>query len=186
MLWFTSDTHFGHKNVCSLCNRPFSNVDEMGEALIRRWNAVVEPNHVVWHLGDLSFSGQTKTADVLSKLNGHIHLVLGNHDNQGRCLKFVVGGLLKSVQSYKVLRHNRQKIVLSHFPFEEWVDCHKGSWHLHGHTHGNLPPRGKRLDVGVDCHAYVPVHFDTVAKWMEDRPLTPHHGYTDGEADNEE
>lgn len=33
-LFFTSDSHFMHKNVIKYCNRPFETVDEMNRKLI--------------------------------------------------------------------------------------------------------------------------------------------------------
>jgi calcineurin-like phosphoesterase family protein len=51
-IWFTSDTHFGHNNILKFCKRPWNTVEEMDEALINNWNAVVGTNDIVFHLGD--------------------------------------------------------------------------------------------------------------------------------------
>ena len=39
--WFTSDLHFGHKNIIKYCRRPWATTAEMDAALIENWNAVV-------------------------------------------------------------------------------------------------------------------------------------------------
>jgi len=43
-----------------------------------------------------------------------------------------------------------QLIVLCHYSLRVWDRSHYGSWHLYGHSHGNLPPLENSLDVGVD------------------------------------
>ena len=58
-LFFTSDTHFDHKNIIRYCNRPFSSIEEMNNFLIKRWNATVGPDDTVFHLGDVTFGGNT-------------------------------------------------------------------------------------------------------------------------------
>ena len=41
-IWFTSDTHFCHKNILHLTETPFHSVQERDEAIIKRWNEVVD------------------------------------------------------------------------------------------------------------------------------------------------
>jgi len=78
-IFFTSDTHFGHKNILKYCNRPFVNVEEMDEVMIERWNGRIGKNDSVYHLGDFSFSSNPKT--YFERLNGKKILIIGNHDN---------------------------------------------------------------------------------------------------------
>ena len=33
-VFFTSDTHFGHKNILNFCHRPFDSIEEHDQALI--------------------------------------------------------------------------------------------------------------------------------------------------------
>ena len=55
-IWFTSDSHFGHRNIITYSSRPFSSVEEMDETLIQNWNSVVKPNDLIFNLGDVFFS----------------------------------------------------------------------------------------------------------------------------------
>lgn len=78
--WFTSDTHFGHKNILEYEKeaRPFTTLQEMHEVMIERWNSVVSKNDVVYHLGDFAFGRHT--IQIADRLNGKKRLVMGNHD----------------------------------------------------------------------------------------------------------
>ena len=48
MIYFTSDQHFGHRNIIRFCSRPFSTVGEMDAALIWNWNKKVEDDDTVY------------------------------------------------------------------------------------------------------------------------------------------
>lgn len=76
-----SDTHFGHANIIGYENRPFESLSQMDNILIKNWNSVVKKNDVIYHLGDFAFHyDEQKLKDLLSKLNGHKVLIIGNHD----------------------------------------------------------------------------------------------------------
>jgi len=82
MIFFVGDTHFGHANIITYCNRPFLTVQDMNEKLIQNWNRVVQPADTVIHLGDFSFLKDDKAKEICAQLNGHKVLVRGNHDRQ--------------------------------------------------------------------------------------------------------
>lgn len=52
--FFTSDFHFGHKNIIRYDNRPFLSVEEMDAEIVRRWNAKVSPDDIVYILATLA------------------------------------------------------------------------------------------------------------------------------------
>lgn len=80
-LYFTSDLHFGHRNVIKFCERPFEDVKEMNKELIDRWNARVKPNDYIFVLGDTFwFNSRHDTLKIVSQLNGQMYFLLGNHD----------------------------------------------------------------------------------------------------------
>lgn len=86
MIYFTSDTHFGHKNVIEYCSRPFSSVEEMDAEIVRRWNARVGTDDTVYHLGDFAFGPKGFARSILEQLKGRVILVRGNHDGSAsRC-----------------------------------------------------------------------------------------------------
>ena len=182
-LWFTADTHFGHKKIIEHSKRPFLSVEEMNEVLVHNWNACVAPNDTVWHLGDIEFRGKDQDAAYwLRQLNGHIHVCIGNHDDP----KVLAQSRAASVQDVKYLRHEGQKLWLSHYAHRTWRNSHHGSIHLFGHSHGDLGwLPGRLMDVGVDSVAllagggaafYRPVSFDEIVTLLGDAPVTDQHG----------
>jgi len=170
--FFTSDTHYGHKNIIKYCSRPFANVTEMDEALIANHNAKIRPDDEVWHLGDFSFD--RKPAKYFHRLNGKKFLIKGNHDGK-EVLNLPWDGLF----DYKELKIEGQLIVLIHYGMRVWNQSHRGSWHLYGHSHGTLPAHGLSFDAGVDPNNYVPLSFDEVKakmlKFKEDKEHMQRH-----------
>ena len=53
-IFITADLHLGHANIIRYCGRPYRDVNEMNEDLIRRWNSVVSDNDRVFFLGDFA------------------------------------------------------------------------------------------------------------------------------------
>ena len=81
-LFFTSDTHFFHKNIIRFCQRPFNDMDDMQEKLISNWNNTVPKDGIVFFLGDFAFGNSTEWIKIINQLNGYIYFILGNHDLQ--------------------------------------------------------------------------------------------------------
>jgi len=156
--FFTSDPHFFHKNILKYCpeSRKYSSIDEHNEAIVQGWNDRIRNNDDVYCLGDMSFGKDPETEEILSRLRGRVHIILGNHDRNLSRIKLPKNFVEVSV--YKELRIGKDNLVLFHFPIESWNRDRYGSLMLHGHTHGNTDshhPLSKvknRMDVGVDTH----------------------------------
>lgn len=168
--FFTSDTHWKHKNVIKYSNRPFSSIEEMDEELIRRWNAKVPQDAYVYHLGDLSFGNSASIRELLGRLNGKIRFFPGNHDkaiikNKGLQELF---DWCRPFSFHEAKVPNGPKLVMCHYAFDVWNKHHHGAWMLHGHSHGSLPRGGRiRMDVGVDCHPnYEPFSFREIEEQL--------------------
>ena len=172
MIFFTSDTHFNHRNIIKYCNRPFSSVEEHDTALVNNWNSVVSKGDTVYHLGDFAcwFPENTyldRVENILLKLNGNIIMILGNHDKISLFSK-----LNKTWETFTlwqntdlVLETSDIKLYLNHYPQDLNVLSNKVDFHLHGHVHSKLDESNKsimRLDVGVDSHNYRPISYDEV------------------------
>jgi calcineurin-like phosphoesterase family protein len=154
---FTSDTHFGDHRTINIHRRPFASTDAMDLALVSRWNAVVSPDDVIWHLGDFARSSE-KAAKVLAQLNGRKHLVRGNNDSPAVSLL----PDWETVHDYAELEYGERLLILCHYPFRSWNGQHRKSINLHGHSHGRLKAARRQVDVGVDAHAFRPISIEEV------------------------
>jgi calcineurin-like phosphoesterase family protein len=79
MIYFTSDLHIFHTNIIKYCNRPYSSVEEMNEALVNNWNKVIDPEDTIYCLGDFSMAARP-IETFTPRLMGKKYLVCGNHD----------------------------------------------------------------------------------------------------------
>ncbi|WP_142848190.1 metallophosphoesterase family protein [Telmatospirillum sp. J64-1] len=162
--YFTSDTHFGDHRTLFMYRRPFGSVAEMDAAMVERWNTVVGPEDEVWHLGDFAvrYSAE-RTSDLLRRLNGIKHLVVGNNDPATT----TEAREWESVQHYRELVVDDVPVVLCHYAFRSWNGMYRGRLNLHGHSHGRLSSLKGQYDVGVDVFAFTPV---TMAEIVASRP----------------
>jgi calcineurin-like phosphoesterase family protein len=168
-IFFTADTHFGHRNIIKHCNRPFVSVDDMRETLIANWNSRVGQNDWVYHLGD--FAWRTQDGDVLDRLNGRKFLVLGNHDSAR--VEEARSGWLYVAPYMELSSGTVRKIVLCHYKLQVWNQMRRGAVHLYGHSHGNLPGCRQSLDVGVDNVGFFPITIDEALERMTHHAESP-------------
>ena len=153
----TADTHFGHGGALGLFGRKHEGVAAMDAALIEAWNATVGADDEVWHLGDFAVRPKPGRVDaLLAALAGTKHLIVGNNDAPATCA--AVGWA--SVANYVELEVADGRAILCHYPFRSWRDMGRGSWNLHGHSHGKLAPLPRQRDVGVDAVGYAPLPLE--------------------------
>ena len=169
-LWFTADTHFGHKAIIGYENRPFEDVDNMDAELILRWNEAVAPDDTIYHLGDFSLTRKDITRAIFDQLNGHKHLILGNHDSQ-RSNGWWRDVGFETVQMSYLLDTGSLLLYLVHDPLkiqeamEQYADAEV--LFLHGHVHGKKrlwEPNSCIVHVGVDAWDYRPVSLQELTQ----------------------
>lgn len=149
--------------------------------MIKRWNETVPVDGLVFHLGDFAFGNP---AQYRTRLNGEIRFIIGNHDRDSEAYQYNSPKDQRPFLSYEDVRMvviEGQAIWLSHYAHRVWPKQGRKSWHLYGHSHNNLPDDKYSLsfDVGVDCHNFTPISFETVKRIMqkkEFRPPEDHHG----------
>ncbi|HIX70025.1 metallophosphoesterase [Enterococcus diestrammenae] len=173
MKFFTSDTHFFHEDLLGshdFAPRPFKTVMEMNETIVTHWNQVVKVTDIVYHLGDIAMhpdyeQGFPAILDLLTRLNGEIHFVKGNHDNRA-FLKYLAahdpGGVKAGRPKFffhdvgVLLKFDHHQYYLTHYPM--LLGITKNIRNLHGHIHHASVPIKEDLNVGVDAPelAYLP------------------------------
>jgi calcineurin-like phosphoesterase family protein len=186
---FTSDLHFGHRNVINYCDRPWKDKDEMNEGLVKLWNEQVNPQDEVWVLGDFSLSPKM-VLQFVNRLNGKKKIVLGNHDapfefdRRPKAAK-MREKYLKDFETVEMdgelTLKNGVKVLLKHFPYSLDYDQRyrqhrmedKGEWLLHGHLHGKYVKSGKQIDVGVDASFKIYSEDDIIAIMNDPRDFIP-------------
>lgn len=166
-IFFTSDTHYWHRNIIRYSNRPFNDIEEMNNELIQRWNSVVGDNDTVYHLGDVGFKRDMD--DILDQLKGKNKFwIPGNHDKDWK--RKGLKGFTRLEQCHEMYVANKVMVVLCHYGMRVWNRCHHGAFHLYGHSHGSLPGNSQSCDVGVDCWDYTPVTFDQIKQRLDTLP----------------
>jgi calcineurin-like phosphoesterase family protein len=178
--WITSDIHFGHTNIMSFCRETrarFNNdVDYMDNAIVEEWNAKVQPEDVVYILGDVSFRSATSTVKIMKRLMGKKILIEGNHDRRNlrdpafrKCFE--------EIHVYHDMTYDKHRIIMFHYPISEWDQMHRGSLHFHGHLHGNPSTLEKyrALDVGMDSTGEVCITMEQAIRRVKDNPIRSYH-----------
>ena len=160
-VFFTSDEHYGHKNIIKFCNRPYDSVDEMNQDIIDKFNSVVPSNGLTIHAGDFLLGKSVKSQDIISSLAGRHIFIKGSHD------KWSDGASHHEIIELTI---DKQPIIICHYAMRVWARSHYNSWHLYGHSHGGLPPEGKSWDIGVDSNDFYPLSYDDIKTIMKDRP----------------
>lgn len=158
-----ADTHFGHANIIKYCNRPFSDVNEMGERMIKQWNTAVDVNDIVYHLGDFSMTySKDVVANIVQRLNGKIILIMGNHDTKPHQW-YMDCGFVNTVRHPIIINDS---VVLMHEPPKTEFIFPKFNY-VFGHVH-DKPCDADNYDncycVSVERINYTPVELCTLLR----------------------
>lgn len=165
MVYYISDTHFGHENIIRLCNRPFQSVEEMNAALLANWNRRVKGNDTVYILGDLFYKCEDPEP-ILQQLKGKKRLILGNHDGSWMT-KLDASRYFESIDLMLETSVGNYSVTLCHYPLVTWKHEQK-AYMIHGHIHLDtstdfwplLRARERVLNAGAEINAYRPVTLE--------------------------
>ncbi len=193
MIWYTADTHIGHRNILTFTGRPYQSVEAMNEAIVSSWNSVVGDEDTVFILGDFALCGATMTRAIISRLRGHKILVRGNHDCRKR--NWYINAGIENVVVSTAENPYRQWwsagwVWISHYPFRprwwdilclalsDWMSLRHinrlipedGNFLVHGHVHQRWATKRRMFNCGWDIH-HRPVSRAEIENWMRKRVL---------------
>lgn len=178
--FITSDLHFGHANIMKFClqarARFRNDVNYMNEQMVAEWNSCVEPEDLVYILGDVAFLPAQKATEYMRRCNGRKILVQGNHDR--KLLKDPgFYSCFEEVHHYLDINYNGHKIVMSHYPFLEWDQMHRGALHFYGHLHGGITNQEQYrcMDVGMDSTGYTVLEMERAIAAIANNAIKTHH-----------
>jgi len=174
--YFSSDLHLGHINIIKYCKRPFDDVNEMNDYLIKKWNERVKEEDTVFYLGDFCFkTGQEgiglSAKEYINKLNGNIIFVSGNHD-KNNSLKTIINSIIITIAKKRILLihnpidlfkipkyENVVDFVFCGHVHEKWKVRLKGQF-----KHKNKTNKIPIINVGVDMWNFHPIKFEEINK----------------------
>lgn len=166
-IWVISDTHFNHDKDFIYKPRGFSNIKEMNDAIITKWNETVKENDIIYHLGDVMLGTDLVWAiENLSKLKGEKYLAFGNHCTDNKISFYKEHCFFKEINMGYRLRKSKLTLFLSHYP--QYV-ANPGDkqpvWSIHGHTHQTTNFKEQMFHcyhAGVDSHDCYPVNLEDI------------------------
>ncbi len=174
-IFLTSDTHFGHDREFIYGPRGFDSVKESDEEIIRKWNEVVAPDDIVYHLGDVMLNDNANGMECMRRLNGHIKLIRGNHDTDARWRLYEQLDNVELLGWAEVIKYRKYTFYLSHHPtltsnLDDMSPLGMRVLNLFGHTHQQkkfYDDKPFMYHVGLDSHDCYPVLLDDVIEAMK-------------------
>ena len=167
MYYFSSDIHFGDEGIIKQDNRPFKNLKDFTNKIIKMWNRQTTKRDTIFVVGDFvdchlqdSYAWQNALL-LVKKLKAQVVLILGN--NEERIIKYFFDGDFQKFKEHclaigfkDVLKDctitmRNTEFYLTHKP----LNCKKDCLNLFGHVHaagGIYYPFG--LNVGCDLHHF--------------------------------
>ena len=144
---------------------------DMNEALNANSNSVFKPDDTGDHLGDFSMGQADNTVANLHRLNGHIHLVRGNHDTRRKLAIYEQYPDKIPVHDVAYLPYRGLFLVMCHFPLENEafydmvVQDNSEVVLCHGHVHDHEPFYNTfthTFNLSVDVTSFTPVPVDNI------------------------
>jgi calcineurin-like phosphoesterase family protein len=170
MIWFLSDTHFGHDRIRAYCGRSFASLKEMDETLIKNINERVDAEDTLFFLGDFCMKKSSEASDspknAFDYYRGQINcknivFIEGNHDGRNG---------VKSIIQSLVIQYGGKRIFMTHDPKyanEDYLINFCG----HVHEKWDFQKLGKKsviVNLSVEKWDYRPVNINEIFSKLAD------------------
>ena len=165
VIFFWSDTHFGHTKMIEYATRPFKDLKEMDETIINNCNEIVSEDDILFFLGDFCMKRSSEASDAPQNAFDYyrnqlkcknIVFIGGNHDANN--------GTKTPIESVEIL-HGGSRIHLTHNPKHANEDF---KFNYCGHCHGNegtfrkLGRKSVIVDISVENWDYYPININDI------------------------
>lgn len=156
--WLISDTHFFHANIGLYCTRP----NGWQDLIIENWNRFIQPDEIVFHLGDLALGKREDTEALVPLLNGKLYLMRGNHDRRGKVFYHNLG-ITPVEDPYPIVHPSGQRLIFSHRPI---TPLESDVLNLHGHIHNNPSPDvgSSHINLSIEVRVYRPWRLEDILR----------------------
>lgn len=166
MVYFTSDLHLGHNNICKY-RTIFASPEEHDNYIFTLLESLTKRD-IVFILGDFIFHGNHLEEYIkrLTKLSCRIKLVMGNHDT----LKLLTVAHIEHLNPLT----NYKGLWLSHCPIHP-QEMRERKGNVHGHLHSeNVMVNGSTqmqdsqyFNVNIEDNDYQLVPLDTIKEYFD-------------------
>ena len=175
-IFVTSDTHFGHDREFLWGPRGFMSHVDHDKEVIRRWNETVQPDDVIYHLGDVMLGDNAYGIGCLEQLNGQIKIIPGNHDTASRLSLYKLLPNVEVLGLAEMIKYKKYNFYLSHHPtmtsnLEKAPYLRMHLINLYGHTHQQKPFYQDipfMFHVGMDSNNCTPILLDDAIELMKE------------------
>lgn len=172
-IWLISDTHFNHNKEFIWKARGFNSIEEMNNTVIERWNKIVKPGDIVYHLGDVALGDLAASIKILNQLNGKIRLAIGNHDTSMRLFSFRGLPVFDDIQFGYRLKSGKKTFLLTHYPLLSGNFDNSKTYSIHGHTHSPniFCEYDMMYNTCCDAHDCYPIAWEDMLKDINQRKI---------------
>ena len=176
MIYFISDTHFNHDREFIWGPRGFKSVKESNDTIIDNWNKTVSYGDDVYVVGDFFLGKDNQyVKETLPKLNGKIHLIIGNHDTPAKLKIYAAAKNVVEIVWATQIEYNGRKFYVSHYPTNTSnleSSPERAVCNIFGHTHSKekfYEDSPYMYNVACDAQNSTPVSIEQITKEIDDK-----------------